>query len=101
MTFTQLALGAEIEVPTLFGREKYTVREGTQPGEEIRLRGKGFPYLNGRGSGDEILRITVEIPKNLTADQKRMLREFDGTTGEKNYQKSSKFREKWKRAFGG
>lgn len=100
LTFTQLALGAEIEVPTLWGKEKYTIKDGTQPGDEIRLRGKGFPYLNGRGSGDEILRITVEIPKNLSSEQKRMLREFDGTTGDKNYQKRTKFSEKVKRAFG-
>lgn len=95
LTFTQLALGAEIEVPTLFGKEKYTVKEGTQPGDQIRLRGKGFPYLNGRGTGDEILQITVEIPKNLTGEQKRMLREFEGSTGDKNYQKRSRFNKKF------
>lgn len=100
LTFTQLALGAEIEIPTLFGKEKYTVKEGTQPGDEIRLRGKGFPYVNGRGTGDQIVRITVEVPKNLSGEQKRMLREFDGSTGDKNYQKRSRFSEKLKKAFG-
>ena len=100
VTFAQLALGGEISIPTLDGKQSYTVKEGTQPGETVRLRGKGFPYLNGRGMGDEIVRLTVEVPKNLSAEQKRLLREFDGTAEDKNYQKSRSFRDKMKKIFG-
>lgn len=55
LTFAQMALGAEVQVPTLDGNVPYTVREGTQPGETFRLKGKGFPYINGRGRGDEVV----------------------------------------------
>ena len=97
VTFTQVALGAEVEIPTLNGKEKYTVKEGTQPGDTIKLKGKGIPYLNGRGTGDQIVRLVVEVPKNLTADQKRILEEFEGTTGDRNYQKRKSFRDKFKK----
>ncbi len=97
VTFAQMALGAEVEIPTLTGKEKYTVKEGTQPGDTIKLKGKGIPYLNGRGNGDQIVRLVVEVPKNLTADQKRLLEEFEGTTGDRNYQKRKSFRDKFKK----
>ena len=97
VTFTQMALGAEVEIPTLSGKEKYTVKEGTQPGDTVKLKGKGIPYLNGRGTGDQIVRLVVEVPKNLTADQKRILEEFEGTTGDRNYQKRKSFRDKFKK----
>ena len=100
VTFAQMTLGGIIRIPTLDGPIEHTVKEGTQPGETIRLRGKGFPYLNGRGTGDQLVRLTVEIPKNLTSEQKRLLREFDNTTGSKNYQKSESFRDKVRRVFG-
>ena len=97
VTFTQVALGAEVEIPTLDGKEKYTVKDGTQPGDTVRLKGKGIPYLNGRGRGDQVVRFVVEVPKNLTADQKRILEEFEGTTGDRNYQKRKSFRDKFKK----
>lgn len=97
VTFAQMALGAEVEIPTLSGKEKYTVKEGTQPGDTVKLKGKGIPYLNGRGTGDQIVRLVVEVPKNLTADQKRLLEEFEGTTGDRNYQKRKSFRDKFKK----
>ncbi|MBQ9964914.1 MAG: molecular chaperone DnaJ [Clostridia bacterium] len=99
LTYAQLALGAEIEIPTLEGKVPYTIKEGTQPNELIRLRGKGIPYVNGRGKGDLIARITVEIPKNLSAKQKQALREFEEALGDKNYQKRKNFFDKVKDAF--
>lgn len=69
LTFSQAALGAEVSVPTLEGKVPFTVKEGTQPGETIRLKGKGFPFVNGRGRGDEIFRVTIEVPRNLTSEQ--------------------------------
>lgn len=99
VTFAQAALGAEVQVPTLNGSIPYTIKEGTQPGDTIRLKGKGIPYLNGRGTGDEILRVVVEVPRNLTGEQKKLLRSFEEATGEKNYQKRRTFFDKLKDAF--
>ncbi len=99
LTYAQLALGAEIEIPTLDGREKYTVREGTQPGDLIRLRGKGIPFLRRRGRGDLIARVTVEVPRELSKKQRELLREFDATLDDGNYEKRKSFFEKLKDAF--
>lgn len=99
LTFTQMALGAEVQVPTLDGNEPYTIREGTQPGETFRLKGKGFPYINGRGRGDEVVRVTVEVPKNLTSEQKKLLHAFEESLGDKNYQKRRSFFDKLRDAF--
>ncbi len=101
LTFSQLALGAEIQVPTLDGKVPYTIKEGTQPGDIIRLKGKGVPYLNGRGNGDLIARITVEVPKNLSGKQKELLKAFEESLGDKNYQRRKSFFDKVKDAFNG
>ncbi len=78
VSFAQAALGAEIEVPTIDGRVKLTIPEGTQPGSVFRLRGKGIPYLQskGNGRGDQFVTITVTVPKNMTAEQKERLRAY-------------------------
>ena len=78
VTFAQAALGAEIEVPTIDGRVKLTIPEGTQPGSVFRLRGKGIPYLQskGGGRGDQFVTITVTVPKNMTSEQKERLRAY-------------------------
>ena len=99
LTFAQMALGAEVQVPTLDGNVPYPVREGTQPGETFRLKGKGFPYINGRGRGDEVVRVTVEVPKNLTSEQKKLLHAFEESLGDKNYQKRRSFFDKLRDAF--
>ena len=101
ITYAQAVLGDEIVVPTVDGKVSYTVPEGTQPGTTFRLRNKGIPYVNGKGRGDEYVRVTVEVPTNLTSKQKDMIREFEGSTGEKNYQKRKKFFDKIKDAFKG
>ena len=101
LTFSQLALGAEIQVPTLDGKVSYTIKEGTQPNDIIRLKGKGVPYLNGRGNGDLIARITVEVPKNQSSKQKELLESFEESLGDKNYQKRKSFFDKVKDAFNG
>lgn len=77
ISFSQAALGTEIEVPTLKGFEKFKVPPGTQPGHAFRLKGKGFPHLRGSGSGDQVCRVTVEVPTKLTGKQKELLKEFD------------------------
>lgn len=100
ITFTQAALGAEIVVPTLDGQVKFTIHEGTQPGDEFKLRGKGIQRLNYAGKGDQYVKITVEVPKDLSKAQKDKLREFDSVTDEKNYKKRKSFTEKVKDFFG-
>ena len=99
ITYAQAALGAEVEIPTLDGKIPFTIKEGTQPGDVLRVRGKGIPYLNGRGTGDLLLKIVVEVPKSLTKEQKKLLKEFDASTGEKHYQKRKSFFDKLKRGF--
>ncbi len=100
ITFTQAALGAEITVPTLDGKVKFTIHEGTQPGDEFKLRGKGIQRLNYSGKGDQYVKILVEVPKNLSKEQKERLKEFDKISEDNNYKKRKSFGEKLKDFFG-
>ena len=77
VSFAQAALGATLEVPTLDGKVRYEVPAGTQPGTVFKLRGKGIQVLNGRGRGDQLVRIVVNVPKDLTSRQRELLRQFD------------------------
>lgn len=76
ISFPQAALGAEIEVPTLNGSAKVKVPAGTQPGKVFRLRGQGMPSVYGHGNGDMLVRLTVDIPRKLSARQKQLLEEL-------------------------
>lgn len=100
ITFTQAALGAEVVVPTIDGRVEYQVHAGTQPGDVFKLRGKGIPRLGSKGRGDQYVRMTVEVPKNLSQKQKDLLRDFESSAEDKNYQKRRSFFEKIKNMFG-
>lgn len=82
ISFAQAALGAELEFPTLDGKVKYTLPEGTQTGSVFRLRGKGIPYLNSSGRGDQYVTVTIVTPKNLTHEQKELLRSYAEAVGE-------------------
>lgn len=82
ISIAQASLGAEVEVPTLDGKVKYTVPEGTQSGSVFRLRGKGIPYLRGGGRGDQFITVRVETPRNLTGKQKELLRELGESMGD-------------------
>lgn len=99
ITFVQAALGAEIEVPTLDGNITQVIKEGTQPGDIIRLRGKGIPNIHGRGRGDQILKVTIEVPQKLTAAQKKLLKELEAACGDGNYPRRRTFFQKVKDAF--
>jgi molecular chaperone DnaJ len=77
VSLVQAVVGAEIKVPMLRGHEKLRIPEGTQTGSVFRLRGKGFPSLDGRGPGDLYATIHVVIPKNLTREQRRMLESLE------------------------
>ena len=76
ITFSQAALGAEVEVPTVDGVAKVTIPAGTQSGRLLRLRGRGLPHLRGGGRGDQIVRVIVWTPTKLDAEQERLLREL-------------------------
>ncbi|APW63959.1 molecular chaperone DnaJ [Paludisphaera borealis] len=76
ISFAQATLGAEIQVPTLDGPDKMNVPRGTQSGEVIRIKGRGMPDISGRGRGDELVEVVVETPRNLSARQEELLREF-------------------------
>ena len=91
ITFAQAVLGAELEIPTIDGKVKYSIPEGTQTGTVFRLKGKGIPVLNGRGRGDQYVTVTIETPRNLNKGQKEALRRFSETLGESNYEKRKSF----------
>jgi molecular chaperone DnaJ len=76
LNFTTLALGGEIQVPTLDGSETVKVPEGTQTGTTLRLRGKGMPDVNGRGRGDLFATVQVQTPRKLTKYQRQLLQEL-------------------------
>jgi molecular chaperone DnaJ len=99
ITYTQAVFGDELTVPTIDGKVKYTIPEGTQPGTVFRLRGKGVQRLNGRGTGDQFVEVTVEVPKNLTKAQKDALKLFEESLTEKQYEKRKGFFDKIKDMF--
>jgi len=76
LAYTQAALGAEIEVPTLDGPHELKIPRGTPTGEVFRLRGKGMPSLRGRGAGDLHVQVNVEVPKTLSPEQEELLRKL-------------------------
>ncbi|MBQ5608557.1 MAG: molecular chaperone DnaJ [Oscillospiraceae bacterium] len=92
ITFTQAALGAEIEVPTLDGKVKFEIPEGTQTGKSFALTGKGIPYVNNpKRRGDHRFNVVVETPTKLTREQKDLLRQLDDSLDGKSNPKRNKF----------
>ena len=81
----------KLEIPTIDGKVKYTLPEGTQSGTTFRLKGKGIPELNGRGRGDQYVTVYIETPRNLNREQKNALRKFSETLNEGNYEKHRSF----------
>ena len=82
VTFTQAALGAELQIDTIDGKVKYSLPAGTQPGTTFRLRGKGVPSVNGRGRGDQYVTVRITVPTNLTGEQREALSRFAEAMGE-------------------
>ena len=74
------------------------MREGTQPGDVFKLKGKGIAHLGGR-AGRQFVQVTIEVPKNLSQKQKDILKEFDSSATDRNYQKRKGFRDKLKDMF--
>ncbi len=97
ITVTEATLGAEIDVPTLEGNQKFEIPDGTQPGTKFTLRQKGIPYINNSNKrGDLIFTVNVEIPKGLNKEQKERMRAFADSCKESNYTKKQSF---FKRIF--
>ena len=100
ITFSQAALGCSLEVPGLQGKEIINIPAGTQTGVKLRIKGKGIPYLNRHARGDQIVKIIVRTPNNLSEKERRLLEEFAKLRGEKdNFHQQSWF-DKLKGAFG-
>ena len=92
ISFTQAALGATIQVPTLDGKVEYEIPEGTQTGREFILRDKGIPEINNpRRRGNHRFTVVVETPTHLTKEQKDLLRQLDGTMIHNETPKIKKF----------
>jgi molecular chaperone DnaJ len=100
ISFTQAALGAQIEVPTLDGKVKMRIPSGTQSGKVFRLKGKGIPALNGYQRGDQHVRVTVEVPGSLSRKQRELLEQFAAISGEDAHPQAKSFFAKVREMFG-
>jgi molecular chaperone DnaJ len=99
ISFTQAALGAQIDVPTLKGSEKLEIPHGSQHGEVFKLRGKGLPDHRSNRIGDELVQILIEIPKKLSDRQRELLREFSESEDDKVMPQRKGFMDKLKEVF--
>ena len=99
ISFTQAALGADIDVPTLEKPVRQRIPEGTQTGAQFRIRGQGIPSLKNGVKGDLILTVVVETPKRLTEKQKTLLRELEESMTGKEYEGNKSFRDKLRDLF--
>ncbi len=97
--FTLATLGGTIEVPTLFGKGSLKIPAATQSGTTFRLRDKGMPSLRGGRQGDQLVRVHVEVPQTLTAEQRKILEDFARVSGDANEPTSRSFFEKAKKFF--
>ena len=100
ITFVQAALGGEVEVPTLDGKGKVRVPQGTQPGTVLRIKGKGVPHRTGVGRGDQRVEITIEVPTQLTERQRELLELLAKELGEDVSPQRRTFMDKLKDLFG-
>ncbi|MDR2658200.1 MAG: molecular chaperone DnaJ [Oscillospiraceae bacterium] len=99
LSFTQAALGGEIQIPTLEGPITHNIPEGTQNDAEFRFRGHGVTSLRGTGKGDLYVRVRVDIPRKLTERQKTLLREFENSLTGKEYEGRRSFLDRMKDLF--
>jgi len=84
ISFPLAALGGEVPVPTLEGKANVKIPAGTQSGQIFKLRGKGIVNVEGRGRGDLLARVIVEVPTRLNSEQRHKLEEFSALVGEDN-----------------
>ena len=101
ISFADAVLGAEVVVPTIDGKIKFTIPEGTQNDAVFRLREKGIPNPRRGGRGDQFVTVKVEIPRKLNKEQKAQLRAFDQSLNvDKNYDRKKTFADRIRKAFG-
>ncbi|HSV26899.1 MAG TPA: DnaJ C-terminal domain-containing protein, partial [Sedimentisphaerales bacterium] len=100
ISFTQAALGATIDVPSLNGKQGLKIPPGTQHGDVFRIRGAGLPDLRSNRKGDELIQVSIEIPGKLTTRQQELLREFARTEDKNVLPKTKNFIEKLMKYFG-
>ena len=100
ITFTQAALGADIDVPTLDGIVAMKIPAGTQSHKNFRLKGKGIAHLDRHGRGDQLVRVLIETPSKLTSEQKDLLKKFDELGGGTSHPVHHRFFERVKNFFG-
>lgn len=99
ISFAQATLGDTLQVPTIDGQVEYKIPEGTQTGTVFRLKNKGIQNVNGRGRGDQYVKVNVEVPKNLSSTQKKILRQFEEMTTGANLSQRESFWDKVKNSF--
>ena len=99
ISYAQACLGENLVVPTIDGKVEYTVPAGTQPGTVFRMRGKGIQIVNGRGRGDQFVKVILEVPKNLNEEQKELLRKLEESDQPQNHSKRKSFLDKMKDLF--
>ena len=99
ISFTQAAVGTEIQVPTLEGEQTLKIPEGTQSGTVLKLRGKGVPVLNGHGKGNLFVEVRVQTPTKLTKRQRELLQELQGITQVENKPQRTSILDKMKDIF--
>jgi molecular chaperone DnaJ len=97
--FATAVFGGEIEVPTLEGKVKMKIPPGTQAGRVFRLRNKGIAHLHDRSRGDQLVRVQIDVPTDLTAEQRKALKEYARASGEESGPLHRSFVEKMKRLF--
>jgi len=100
ISFTQASLGATVEVPSLDGTKGLKIPAGTQYGSVFRIKGQGLPDIRTGRKGDELVEITIEIPKKLNSGHQELLRNFAKTEDKKVMPQSTGFFEKLKKYFG-
>ena len=100
ISFARAALGGELEVPTLDGRGKLRIPPGTQPGQVLRVKGKGIPRRVMGGRGDQLVEVTIEVPTQLTESQRELIAQLGKELGESVLPQQATFMEKLKNLFG-
>ena len=91
LSFPTAALGGAVEIPTIDGKVKVKIDSGTQPGKVLRLRGKGLPNVNGYGTGDLLVNVSVYVPETLSKDEKKTLEEMEESD---NFKPNTSIKEK-------
>ena len=96
LSFPTAALGGTVEIPTIDGKVKVKIEPGTQPGKVLRLRNKGLPSVNGYGTGDLLVNVSIYVPETLSKDEKKALEDMEASD---NFKPNASMKEKIFRKF--